>query len=187
MFFLVSLTIIGLLFLTAIVKAHHLARRRRIIRAMLKREVNQALAEQNQQNDNDFDFDVHTPKEVHDYLKKQFEDENALNLGDGLFIDVKTEYLFYDLDHADADGNLYFIENFDEIEHYEVVAETEETKTIAANFLDFDDGDFVHTTLSRRENPVIGTSPADYFEKLLKKCVKQNRQAYQDYLVSQER
>ncbi|CAK1226195.1 unnamed protein product [Fructobacillus evanidus] len=187
MFFLVSLTIIGLLLLTAIVKGHHLAQRRRVLRAVLHHEVNQALAEQNQMADDSFDFDVHTPKEVHDYLKKQFEDENALNLGDGLFIDVKTEYLFYDLDHADADGNLYFFENFDEIEHYKVVEETKDTKTIAANFLDFDDGDFVHTTLSRRENPVIGTSPADYFEKLLKKCVKQNRQAYQDYLVSQVR
>ncbi|USS91740.1 hypothetical protein [Fructobacillus americanaquae] len=187
MFFLFSMTIVALLFLTAIVRAYHLARRRRIVGAMFRHGVNQVLVDQNQQSDHYFDFDVHTPKEAHDYLKQQFQDENALNLGDGLFIDVKTEYLFYDLGHADADGNLYFIENFDEIEYYEVVAETEETKTIAANFLDFDDGDFVQTTLSRRENPVIGASPADYFEKLLKKCVKQNRQTYQDYLVGQER
>ncbi|GAO99310.1 hypothetical protein [Fructobacillus ficulneus] len=100
-------------------------------------------------------------------LQKQFAADNALNLGDGLSVDTQSQQFLIVLDEDDA--NSYILADFADTKKVQIKEADDLSKVIAVHFQNMPFGDFVNLKLSNEMNPVLGQSPAGYFETLLAK------------------
>ncbi|MBS9335265.1 hypothetical protein LQZ24_03355 [Fructobacillus sp. M1-13] len=98
-------------------------------------------------------------------VQAEFQENHALNLGDGLWIDQANQELLLVL--SDDQKTTYIRANFQDISTYFVQFESDYSKTFAIHFAGMAEHDAANVTLSKQENDLLGQSPADYLAVLL--------------------
>lgn len=95
-------------------------------------------------------------------VKKQFQDNHAFNLGDGLWVDQPGGKL---LIVTKDNGTGYVLADFSDIASYSVQQPSDYSKTFALMLAGLEES--ISVTLSTQNNDWLGQSPATYFEELL--------------------
>ncbi|MBS9338590.1 hypothetical protein G6R29_02940 [Fructobacillus sp. M2-14] len=102
-----------------------------------------------------------------DRVLADFKENQAVNLGDGLWVDQARQRLLFILDESEKDA--YLESDFDSIKSYKIKQDSEYSRTFAVHLEKMDEYDYVNVTLSKQENDLLGQSPAAYMTELLQR------------------
>ncbi|MFC4761145.1 hypothetical protein [Fructobacillus durionis] len=108
---------------------------------------------------------IHPFKATLNTVEEQFKQNQALNLGDGFWVDQARQKVLVVLGDDDTDD--YLEANFSDIQKYFTQFESDYSKTYAIHFKGMADNDFANVTLSKQSNDLLGQSPVDYLQTLL--------------------
>lgn len=106
-----------------------------------------------------------------DRVLADFKESQAVNLGDGLWVDQAKQRLLFILDDSQKDA--YVQGKFEDIETYKLNQGSEYSQSFGVHLSGMDAFDFVNVTLSKQENEMLGQSPANYLNELLKRYGQQ--------------
>lgn len=108
---------------------------------------------------------IHPFKNSLNQVETLFKQNQALNLGDGLWVDQANQKVLLIL--GDDDNDDYLEAEFKDIQKYFTQFESDYSQTFAIHFKGMPENDFANVTLSKQDNDLLGQSPVDYLKTIL--------------------